>query len=457
MKFFMVALSLMLAGAFSAPEYGQMWKDFRKTFSKSYAPIEEEQRLQIFMANIDWIQAENSKGHSYTVGVTQFADLTADEFKKHYYGYNPALRKSSLESAPWQMPNISIPESIDWVQKGGVTPVKNQAQCGSCWAFSTTGAVEGAYFVASGKLVSLSEEDLVSCDTVDNGCGGGAMDNGFDFAKNYGICREADDPYTSGQGNRGICNGKCKAAVTVTSHVDVPPKDEEALKAAVAMQPVSVAIEADQKVFQLYTGGVLNNVACGTKLDHGVLVVGYGTENGHDFWKVKNSWGETWGEQGFIRIARGSNMCGIAMDPSYPTGAKAAGDMPKPPVPSPTPAPAPTPAGTSHYEDPKGGCQADEKAISIQGIDGSLCSPECNGMTCPTDVPSGVTAKPQCALKTPTGEGYCALICTPGADDQACGVNASCKPIQSVGICTYDDDAKAALSVKMEGISDIVV
>merc|ERR1712151_836300 len=140
-------------------------------------------------------------------------------------------------------------------------------------------------------------------------------------------------------------------------------------------------------------------------------------------------------------------------DASYPTGAKAAGDLPKPPVPS--PAPPPAPGATTHYEDPKEGCQADEKAISIQGVAGAMCSPKCigpttNGMTCPTDVPAGVKATPQCALKTPTGDQYCALICVPGADDNKCGENASCRPISGLGICTYDDDAKATMSANVD-------
>jgi hypothetical protein len=352
------------------------------------------------------------------------------------------------------MPNLTVPKSIDWVKKGGVTSVKNQASCGSCWAFSTTGAVEGAYFVASGKLVSLSEQDLVSCDSVDHGCDGGAMDNGFDFAKKYGLCTEKSYPYISGGGKTGQCSADCDAVVKVTGHTDVPENDEAALKAAVAMQPVSVAIEADKKVFQLYSHGILKNPSCGKKLDHGVLVVGYGSEDGQDYWKVKNSWGGSWGEDGYIRIARGSNECGIAMDASYPTGAKAAGDLPKPPVPSPTP--PPSPGSTSHYEDPKDGCQDDEMSIRIQGIDGAVCSPECDGGTCPTDVPSGVTAKPQCALKTSTGDQYCALICDPDGDN-TCGENASCKPISGLGICTYDDDAKSTLSVNLDPGSEIIV
>jgi len=172
------------------------------------------------------------------------------------------------------------------------------------------------------------------------------MDNAFDWVEKNGICSEADYPYTSGGGVTGTCKKTCKPIVTITGHTDVPSGDEASLKAAVSKQPVSVAIEADRSAFQLYQGGVLDNSACGTNLDHGVLLVGYGTD-GKDYWKVKNSWGATWGEEGYIRMVRNKNQCGIATQPSYPTGAKAMGPVPpSPSPPSPSP-PSPTPPGPS--------------------------------------------------------------------------------------------------------------
>jgi hypothetical protein len=284
------------------------------------------------------------------------------------------------------------------------------------------------------------------------------MDNAFEWIqKNGGICSEESYPYTSGSGTTGTCKTGCSPVVTVSGHVDVPAKDEDALKKAVAQQPVSVAIEADKSAFQLYHSGVLDNMACGTKLDHGVLIVGYGTDeaSGKDYWKVKNSWGATWGEKGYVRMARGKNMCGIAQQASYPTGAKkAAPSPPSPPAPPsppspPSPPPSPPSPSTSHYEDPKDGCQSDEVDISIQGVDGKVCAPSCSLFhPCPTDLPTGVTAKPQCALQdASSGKKYCALICSPSANDDQCGTNASCKSIQTVGICTYDDDMKVTASV----------
>merc|ERR1711975_17313 len=326
---------------------------------------------------------------------------------------------------------------------GAVTPVKNQQQCGSCWAFSSTGSLEGAMFVATGKLISLSEEDLVQCNSItDHGCQGGLMDNAFNWVQQNGICSEAAYPYTSGGGTTGSCKKGCSPVVSITGHTDVPSRDESALQAAVSKQPVSVAIEADKSAFQLYSGGILDNSACGTNLDHGVLVVGYGTD-GKDYWKVKNSWGATWGEQGYIRMVRDKNQCGIAQQPSYPTGAKASGPSP------------PSPPSTTHYEDPKDGCRSDEVSIQIQGVQGAVCSPKCTmGIFCPSDVPAGVTAKPQCALQdSSSGSKYCALICAPGNDAQ-CGTNASCKSIQSVGICTYDDDKELSDITHVKYISD---
>merc|ERR1711907_464895 len=236
----------------------------------------------------------NAKGLSYTLGVNEFADLSWDEFAATHLGYKSDGNRFG------DLPKVAFPEitdvadSIDWVSKGAVTPVKNQQQCGSCWAFSTTGSLEGAYFVASGKLESLSEEDLVQCDhNGDQGCQGGLMDNAFSWVQQNGICSENDYPYTSGGGQTGTCKKTCSPVVTITGHTDVPARNEDALKSAVSKQPVSVAIEADKSAFQLYRSGILDNSGCGK-----------------DYWKVKNSWGASWGEQGYIRMVRNKNQCG---------------------------------------------------------------------------------------------------------------------------------------------------
>lgn len=238
----------------------------------------------------------------------------------------PNLRRANngrVHEAPKDV--SALPSTVDWVSKGAVTPVKNQGQCGSCWSFSTTGALEGAYYNKYGNLLSFSEQQLVSCDVggADAGCNGGWMDDAFTFVqKNGGITTEDQYPYTSGTTEK---SGTCTktgytnvAAAAPKSYTDVTANSVNALMSAVAQQPVSIAIQANQAAFQLYKSGVLTG-KCGQNLDHGVLLVGYGTDNGVDYWKVKNSWGDSWGEGGYIRIERSdADLCGVLDAASYP-------------------------------------------------------------------------------------------------------------------------------------------
>ncbi len=245
--------------------------------------------------------------------------------KKNYVSLN-LERKEGLEG------NLGVP-FVDWVSAGAVTPVKDQGQCGSCWSFSTTGALEGAYFVKNDKLVSFSEQQLVDCDNFrnggrDQGCNGGLMDNAFSWiTKNGGLCLESDYKYESGVSQtEGTCQKTCSvvSGSKVAKYVDVPVSDDAQMMAALMVQPVAIAIEADQRDFQLYKSGVFTG-ACGTNLDHGVLAVGYGAENGIDYYWVKNSWGTTWGDGGYIKLGRGSaynggdGQCGMLLSASYPT------------------------------------------------------------------------------------------------------------------------------------------
>jgi C1A family cysteine protease len=292
-----------------------------------------EHRFDVFRSNLRDIILHNlNETHTWTKGINQFTDLTPEEFKKNYI--------NGLSSAPVQGMNlfgatncgsfsgtgISVPASIDWRNKNAVSPVKDQGQCGSCWSFSASGAMEGAWAIHHGQLYSLSEQELVDCAGIkygSMGCNGGQMDGAFKYAMDNGMCTENAYPYVSGTTLKaGTCTS-CSPVVKVTGCMDVKPNNQKALKEAVANGPVSVAIEADTRYFQSYSGGILTSTSCGTNLDHGVLVVGYGTENGQDYWLVKNSWATTWGDAGYVKIARSDStsdagICGIAMQPSYP-------------------------------------------------------------------------------------------------------------------------------------------
>jgi C1A family cysteine protease len=291
--------------------------------------------LENFAANDDKIETHNAKKLSYTLGHNQFSHMSFEEWRQYIHlGLARPSNKTnpvSIHRAPDDL--TKLPKTVDWVEKGAVTTPKDQGQCGSCWSFSTTGALEGAFKIKYGNLVSLSEQNLVDCDDLfhggeDHGCNGGLMDNAFHFIeRNGGICSEEDYPYVSGTTmHEGKCTQKKCTKVqgtTPTGFTDVEVNSEAALMSAVAKQPVSIAIEADQKDFQLYKSGVYT-AECGTNLDHGVLLVGYGVwEDGTKYWKVKNSWSPTWGMDGFILLERGGKQeggqCGILMGPpSYP-------------------------------------------------------------------------------------------------------------------------------------------
>jgi len=287
--------------------------------------------LANFANNDDLIEETNSQNLPYKLGHNQFSHMGRTEwsnFLRNGLDSRPAFNATNIHEAPASM--VGVPASVDWTAAGAVTPVKDQGQCGSCWSFSATGAMEGAVKVKWGTLTSLSEQNFVDCDTLanggrDHGCNGGLMDNAFSWAtKNKGICTEAAYPYVSGTTKTaGTCTqSKCTASAhsAPTTYTDVAKNSDSALMTALYQQPVSVAIQANQPAFQTYKSGVLTGT-CGQRLDHGVLAVGYGVwTDGTPYWKVKNSWGPSWGMNGYILIEKSSaDKCGVLDAPSYPT------------------------------------------------------------------------------------------------------------------------------------------
>jgi len=326
----MAPLRAALLGVAVAGALGDEWASWKARYGKVYNGADDDEvRRQVFEDNLQYINSENAKELSYTLETNMFSDLTADEFSSTYMGFKPAFGNAPVlgEHVP---SDAAVPASVDWSTKSQVvTPVKNQKSCGSCWAFSSTGALEGASGLR-GNHVSLSEQQFVDCaKSAGNGCEGGDMGSAFAWAQSHGICSEASYAY---KGIDEQCRSSCEVALpahTVTGVKQVGhPASESAMMSAVAQQPVSVAIEADRRAFQSYRNGVLSaSAGCGTQLDHGVLAVGYGKAPGSrwhramDYWKIKNSWGPSWGEHGYIRVQRGNGgagTCGLLSQPVYP-------------------------------------------------------------------------------------------------------------------------------------------
>jgi len=333
---------------------------------KRYSAVEYEQRLGVYSQNLAAVEEHNDHSQMYTMDITsEFGDMTNDEF--HQWASLSNHRAEDRIDAAWDAGEFEVPTAVDWRQQHAVTSVLNENGCHSDYAMAATGAMEGAHALWTGRLVSLSVQQIVDCSTGQNNhqCAGGTIDGSFMYIlQNGGICRAADYPYVGNNyhahagstsssnqrerlrttdSNSRICNTTCWNWAFANAYSDVPTGDEMySLTLAVAAQPVAAMVDASSSAFQLYSGGVFSEVGCGSKgVNHAVLIVGYGTINNVslnaydrsqptrsdfaaelddgnrvDYWILKNSWGTSWGEQGYMRLLRGVNMCGISQSAS---------------------------------------------------------------------------------------------------------------------------------------------
>ncbi|XP_062013011.1 zingipain-1-like [Rosa rugosa] len=321
------AASLSLYEASIAEKHEQWMEKYGRVYPNS---AEKQRRLAIFMKNVEFVEKSNSEGNkTYKLSINEFSDMTNEEFMRHHTGYKIPTSSSSTSSEHksfryQSLAATEVPASMDWREQGAVTRIRNQGQCGACWAFTVVAAVEGLIQIKTGQLIPLSEQQLVECDYNNNGCNGGSEVNAFKYIiQNGGIASEENYQYQST--DMGTCdtNKESDHAAQITGYEIVPSRSEDDLLKAVSKQPVSVSIDASGEAFQHYSSGVFSG-NCGTNLHHAVAAIGYGTTEGEiDYWLLKNSWGETWGENGYMKILRNvdapEGMCGLAIRASYPT------------------------------------------------------------------------------------------------------------------------------------------
>jgi len=314
MKSIAILVIVAIAGvaALSEVQYQDMFVSWMNVYDKTYQHEEFFHRFNTFKSWVDYVHAHNAANHTWQAGINQFSDLTPAEFNAQYLtGLDVAPADTVVTAESLEVAEPA--NDIDWVAKGAVTPVKNQGQCGSCWAFSATGIVEGWGFTTGGKgLINLSEQQLVDCagSQGNQGCNGGWHDKAVDwFALNGGACTEKDYPYTA---RGGTCKKTCVPAVKPNK--SQMGKTEQALSDNLNKSPVGVAVDASGG-FQSYHSGVFSG-PCGSQLNHAILAVGSGSSPSK-YWIVKNSWGTSWGNKGYIWMAQGKNLCGINMHTAW--------------------------------------------------------------------------------------------------------------------------------------------
>jgi C1A family cysteine protease len=302
-----VALFSVSCMALSELQYQQLFISYTNQYNKVYDSNDLFfQRYNAFKANVEYINNRNQQNLTFTLGINQFTDLTNEEFRATLN--RPTSNRIPVPEEYVDMTNV--PNDVDWRSKGAVQKVKDQGQCGSCWAFSATAATESIGFIKGGVLRNLAEQQLVDCchDQCD-GCNGGFETDALLWIAKKGQCETVEYPYRA---RDGVCNATCTAKAHLTGAQRF--SGEPALASNLANQPCTVAVDAGSADWQSYSGGVYNG-HCGKSLNHAILAVGYTA----DYWIVKNSWGVSWGASGYIYMKRGKNICGVASEPSYPT------------------------------------------------------------------------------------------------------------------------------------------
>ena len=310
------------ASAMKADAFHGLWSTWKTQHKKSYRASEEITRFGIFIENYQKVQRLNAEhGDSARFSLNKFSDLTSHEFATIYASGSTEQPKKNFLEANTKSVEINgvLPDSVDWRNKGAVTPVKDQGNCGSCWSFSATGVLEGFYFVNNGKLLSFAEQQLVDCDTdINQGCNGGLAYRAVAYVAQNGIELESDYPYTARDGK---CQyNKEKALKFAGGYQMVTPQSSDQLKAALVNSPVAVSVQADEDVFQFYSSGVVRK-GCSASLNHAVLAVGYQKLGLFEAFIVKNSWGTSWGSDGYIYLGTdqtqnaGKGVCGILVRP----------------------------------------------------------------------------------------------------------------------------------------------
>jgi C1A family cysteine protease len=300
---------------------------FIQKYNKHYTIEEYPVKFKNFLESQRRIQKRSEtaagKGFNTQFGITKFSDLTPQEFKTKFMGHKRANTTAIAPAPVFQKDGRAIPTAFDWRTRGAVTPVKDQQQCGSCWAFSATEGVESAYFLKKNKLFVLSPQQIVSCDTVDTGCNGGDLPTAFQYVQSNGMETDSVYPYTSGNGNTGTCKYQSNKVVVQISGFQYATQngDEVAMQqASLTNGPLSICVDAE--TWQDYTGGVITN-DCGDSLDHCVQIVGWNTDTSTGtsipYWIIRNSWNTDWGINGFIYVERGKDLCGVSDEATYVT------------------------------------------------------------------------------------------------------------------------------------------